>query len=87
MSHRVDINKTEKILLSVITIAFLMVFAPNVTWVLEQFGISIGNNIVNGIIDYISNGGTLVAAFATIAGITLPAWVGVVTAAAGATAA
>lgn len=76
MSHRVDINKTEKLLLFVITIAILMVFAPNVTWVLEQFGISVGNDVVNQIISYIDGGGTLLQGFALIAGITLPAWVG-----------
>lgn len=88
MSLKLNINKTEKIILTVIAFGLILLFfTPNVTWVLKQFGINIGSNAVNSIIDYIANGGTLVQAFAVVAGVTLPAWVGALVASAGITAA
>ncbi|REH94280.1 branched-chain amino acid aminotransferase [Staphylococcus felis] len=80
MTLKLGLNKFEKTLVSMIfaTIAVFSVafMSLDVTWVLDKFGIKIGTPTINEIINYVANGGAIVTAFAVIAGITLPAWVG-----------
>lgn len=52
----------------------------NIYWVAGKFGIQLAPGWYQNIVDYVANGGTLVEAFAVVAGVTLPAWVGVVAA-------
>lgn len=91
MALKLGLNKFEKTLVSMIFAAIavfsLALMSLDVTWVLDKFGIEIGTPTMNEIINYVANGGAIVTAFATIAGITLPAWVGPAVAAFGATAA
>jgi hypothetical protein len=85
MSIKLGLNKFETALISTIfaalAICTLIFMSLDVTWVLSKFGINIGTPTMNEIINYVANGGSIVTAFAVIAGITIPAWVGPVVAA------
>ncbi|WP_145422680.1 class IIc cyclic bacteriocin [Staphylococcus hominis] len=91
MTLKLGLNKFEKTLVSTIFAAIaifsLAFMSLDVTWVLDKFGIEIGTPTMNEIINYVSNDGAIVTAFSTIAGISLPAWVGSAVTAFGATAA
>lgn len=77
MASEFGLNKIEKaflfsLLVSVVTI----VAVGNIYWVCGKFGIELAPGWYQDIVDFVSSGGTIVEAFAAVAGVTLPAWVG-----------
>ncbi len=76
-----QMNKLEKITFaSVLGVLTLSIATLNIYWIAGKFGITLAPGWYTEIVDFVANGGTLVEAFAVIAGIALPAWVGVVVA-------
>lgn len=55
----------------------------NIYWVCNKFGIQLAPGWYQDIVDFVAAGGSIVDAFAIVAGVTLPAWVGPVLAAFG----
>ena len=74
-------------LLGAIASGGLMIGGCHVYWILNKLGIHLANDVMQNIIDAVSSGAGLGTAFATIAGITLPAWALAAAGALGATAA
>lgn len=71
-----NLNKTEKaFLFSLIVSVGILIAAGNVYWICGKFGIQLAPGWYRDIVDFVSSGGSIVDAFAMIAGITLPAWV------------
>ena len=82
------LNKFEKgTLLGAIASVGLMIGGCHVYWILNKLGIHLANDVMQNIIDAVSSGAGVGTAFATIAGITLPAWALAAAGALGATAA
>jgi len=82
-----NLNKFEKLVLTVFAVGVMLFATVNIVWLANQFGISIGNSTINKILDAMANGSSLGTAFAAIVGVTLPAWALAAAAALGATAA
>lgn len=80
------INKKK--ILSSIVLPLLCIFAvTNIYWIANQFGINLKPDWFARIEEYVSAGGSIVEAFALVAGVTLPAWVTVIVASFGLTSA
>lgn len=74
--NKFELNKTEKMfLVGLFVLIGAVVAVGNIYWICNQFGISLAPGWYQDIIDFVSAGGTLVEAFAVIAGVTLPAWI------------
>lgn len=71
------LNKSEKtVLIGLFVLIGTIVAVGNIYWVCNKFGITLAPGWYQDIIDFVSSGGTIVEAFAFVAGVTLPAWVG-----------
>ncbi len=59
--------------ISAFALSFIVV--PSVYWICNKLGIHLPGWQFQEILDYVANGGAVVAAFAFVAGITLPWWI------------
>lgn len=87
LSRFSDVNKFEKGFLAVLVMGAMLILTTNVIWIAGQLGLDLAPGIIDKVITAVGSGTSLGAAFATIAGITLPAWAIAGAAALGATAA
>lgn len=75
IKKNLSLNKAEKSAIFTIMCTLTVAFGVcNITWICKQFGLNIGTNVINTIIDSMTAGATLSQAFAMIVGFTLPAW-------------
>ena len=76
LSLNFNLNKIEKaFLFSLFVSVGVFLATGNIYWICGKFGIQLAPGWYQDIIDFVSAGGSIVDAFAIIAGITLPAWV------------
>lgn len=81
---RFKLTKLEKgFLFSLMVSVGIVLALGNIYWVCNKFGIQLAPGWYQDIVDFVAAGGSIVDAFAIVAGITLPAWVGPVLAAFG----
>lgn len=75
------LSKVEKAFLISGLVLFVTLFlSANIYWVANKFGIHLAASWYEKLVDWVANGGSIVTGFATIAGISLPAWIGPVVA-------
>lgn len=80
MVKRVDyhlrLEKAEKIALVIIAFAVgISIASVNINWICSKFGITLIPKQFQEIYDAVTAGADIASVFATIVGITLPAWV------------
>lgn len=76
LSLNFNLNKIEKAFLFSLFISVGVFLAVgNIYWICGKFGIQLAPGWYQDIINFVSAGGSIVDAFAIIAGVTLPAWV------------
>ena len=76
LSLNFNLNKIEKAFLFSLFISVGVFHAVgNIYWICGKFGIQLAPGWYQDIINFVSAGGSIVDAFAIIAGVTLPAWV------------
>jgi len=81
---RFKLTKLEKgFLFSLMVSVGIVLALGNIYWVCNKFGIQLAPGWYQDIVDFVAAGGSIVDAFAIVAGVTLPAWVGPVLAAFG----
>lgn len=81
LTKHYGVEKSEMAMAKVIIIAAATVFAvANVYAICDLLGITLAPNWYVKIVNILRDGGGVTAAFAAVAGITLPAWVLVATA-------
>ncbi len=76
VSLNFNLNKIEKpFLFSLLVSVGMLIAVGNIYWICGKFGIRLAPGWYQDIVDFVSAGGSIVDAFAIIAGITLPAWI------------
>lgn len=76
LTKSMEVEKRENAVIKTALIAAVSIFAvANVYQICDLLGITLAPDWYRKIVDIVSNGGGVAAAFAAVAGITLPAWV------------
>ena len=76
VSLNFNLNKIEKtFLFSLLVSVGMLIAVGNIYWICGKFGIRLAPGWYQDIVAFVSAGGSIVDAFAIIAGITLPAWI------------
>ena len=76
VSLNFNLNKIEKtFLFSLLVSVGMLIAVGNIYWICGKFCIRMAPGWYQDIVDFVSAGGSIVDAFAIIAGITLPAWI------------
>ena len=81
LTKHFSLEKSEKVMAKTFIVAAATIFAvANVYAICDLLGITIAPDWYVKIVNILKNGGGVAAAFAAVAGITLPAWILVATA-------
>ncbi|MHC6159412.1 class IIc cyclic bacteriocin [Lactobacillus delbrueckii] len=85
--RNLGLSKVELFAIWAVLVVALLLATVNIYWIADQFGIHLATGTTRKLLDAVSAGASLGTAFATVLGVTLPAWAVAAAGAVGVTAA